>query len=309
MKKLMFSFLAVLYFGIGKSQSLPFSQIDKVASALSPSLCGKNMKQNVNFMHYRQGISISKPVYKNYFLTYDGGISINDFSHLGWGLDLFSGVAGESKFGDKGLGININYSRVIFDSESYKHSLSFGSGFKVVKRDISLDDLRWPSQIDTNGFNPNIQGEDITQIVYPDLSCGLSYIFEAGENKIIVGTTLDHTNTPNISITSSGKVDLTVRKSFFVLGNLNVTDHLAIKPQFFHLTENKFNWFIAGASLRISSQEKKHSYELGSGLRDKSLYFNAGFSIKNMYNLNISYCNGNQNKIDRSLDLNLGVSI
>ena len=85
--------------------------------------------------------------------------------------------------------------------------LVIGADAGISQRRIRENDLRWPSQIDANGFDPSKLGQDIldNDFIYPDISAGLLWFSVMNKyTNWYLGAAIHHLNQPNVSFFGDG---------------------------------------------------------------------------------------------------------
>lgn len=204
------AFIILLAMGISTyAQDIHFTQAQQVPMLINPAATGMfNGWERFTINHKSQWVNTGTK-----FFTTSIAADMNFFkpkrgnkAHMGFGVQLYNDVGGDSKFGTKQALFNI--SAIVPLAEM--HQLSAGLQFGLGQRTGDLTGLIFPNQFDGDVLDPTINSNEYNNLVsfmYPDVSAGLFYRF--GNHK--VGFTRDdatdfrfgvayfHVNTPELT--------------------------------------------------------------------------------------------------------------
>ncbi len=163
---------------------------------------------------------------------------------------------------------------MISNKNEIKQFLSFGLGFTLSQQKISNDDIRWPSQIDSTGFNPNLPGGSfIDDFIYPEIEIGLSYSLIKSSNEYLrVGVSIKDLNQPNISFLGSNSEPIPTTLIISAMGSTKVFDNLFWQPQVrFHKTLNRRN-ISFNSNFKLITDSKSNGVIFGVGYVNNKIF-------------------------------------
>lgn len=208
MKRLILGSVLMLT-GMVYAQDIHFTQAQQVPMLINPAATGMfNGWERVTVNHKNQWVNTGTK-----FFTSSIAADMNFFkpkrgnkAHMGFGIQLYNDIGGDSKFGTKQ--VLFNFSGIVPLGEM--HSLSGGLQFGIGQRTGNLSGLIFPNQFDGEVLDPTINsGEynNLVSFVYPEVSGGLFYRY--GTQKVgftrddvtdfRIGVAYFHANRPNLS--------------------------------------------------------------------------------------------------------------
>jgi len=285
MKKLLFiycGFVAANLF----AQDIHFTQAQQTPMLINPAATGLfNGWERITANHKNQWVNTGTK-----FFTTSIAADMNFFKpkrgvkpHLGFGLQLYNDIGGDSKFGTKQALFNL--SAIVPIAEM--HTLSAGLQFGLGQRTGDLTNLIFPNQFDGNVLDPDMNSmeyNNLVSFIYPDLSAG--FLYKYGNQKIgftrdnstefTVGAAYFHINSPEMNYRIGFKEQL---YSKFVIHASFLKDFegsaLGMEVYFNEFIQGPHNETLIGAFLR---------YRLSSGSKTTGLsrdaYFMAGLSLR-----------------------------
>jgi type IX secretion system PorP/SprF family membrane protein len=237
-------------------------------ASFTGNICGPRLQ--TNFKAFRK-VTIDYG-----YLSYDQPINLKNGDYIGVGGRI---MRRNTEIIDKNsVSILTSYNKQISNKNEIKQFLSFGFGFTFAQHKIDNDDIRWPSQIDSSGFNPELPGEEfIGDFFYPEIEIGLSYsLIESSNEFLRVGASIKDLNQPNISFLGSNTIVVPTTLIISAMGSTKALDNLFWQPQVrFHKTLNRRN---------ISFNS---NFKFITGGKSKGVIFGAGYSNNNIFNLNL----------------------
>lgn len=244
-KSLLFSLLSVLTCLL-HGQDYTITQYMQLPATLNPALTGNVCGIRLTSFYQNSSSKVlAQSVYQNFGMNIDAPIIMGNKTKLGLGYQFIRDVAGESKFGSANHFIAVSISKSL-QAGNTEHHLSMGASGGFSSRSLGGSDLRWPSQITPNGFNPNIPpGESgfETNIRYVDMNVGLGWdiILQRG-HKIATGIVAYHINQPNISFLGTS-TSLQTRLAAYISTELIVSNKWAFLPSAFYTKQDQFDTY------------------------------------------------------------------
>ena len=273
---------------------------------VNPSLTGSGCGPRASV--YYQQLSNDFFDFNNYYskgVNFDIPIVLKNNDKIGLGYKLMHDVAGESKFSNFGNYLSVAYHKSMNKNVERPQYLSLGVEAGIANSSLEGKNLRWPSQIGPNGFDPSLPGEDIDLSVrYFDINLGMAWTGYLSEKiKSTVGIAVNHINKPNRSLLGSSD-DLEQRFVSHIALDITINDKWSILPSAFYTHQYQFDYYILGANIghQFSNTTK---VQLGGGYaKNDQPFINATLNYK-MLNLGVAYGFENKAALDR-LEIVLG---
>ncbi|MBK7008965.1 MAG: PorP/SprF family type IX secretion system membrane protein [Saprospiraceae bacterium] len=275
--KLVFTLVAVV-FTLGLSaQDIHFSQFYMSPLNLNPAMTGVMNCKNRFIANYRNqwAGALQANAYNTYSISYDQKTPIGREDYFGIGGTLWSDVAGESRFGTTQGRISLSYSKKMSGYRQKASYLVIGADAGISQRRIRENDLRWPSQIDANGFDPSKLGQDIpdNDFIYPDISAGVLWFSVMNKyTNWYLGAAIHHLNQPNVSFFGDSKesVSLYNRVTVHGGGQFEMKPKISFLPFAVFMMQGPHREFNGGASFRFAlgpSRNSNQSWQIGAWYR------------------------------------------
>jgi len=205
--------LLLFYFGFAGSvifaQDIHFTQSQQTPMLINPAATGMfNGWERITANHKNQWVNSGTK-----FFTTSLAADMNFFkpkrgskAHMGFGIQLYNDIGGDSKFGTKQALFNL--SAIVPIAEM--HLLSAGLQFGLGQRTGDLTNLIFPNQFDGEVLDPTINSmeyNNLVSFIYPDVSAGFLYRF--GNHKVgftrdnatefVLGGAFFHVNSPEMN--------------------------------------------------------------------------------------------------------------
>ncbi len=264
------------------SQDIHFSQFYMSPLNLNPAMTGVLNCKNRFVANYRNqwaGV-LGSNAYNTYSVSYDQKNTIGREDYWGIGGTLWGDVAGEARYGLIQARVSGSYSKKMMGSRKSASYAVIGADLGISQRRISNEDLRWPSQISSRGFDPAAQGETFTNTskFYPDISIGALWFSVIDEfNYWYAGGAFHHVNRPNISFFANSAATLNARITAHAGGEFSVNNKISVMPFALFMNQGPHKQLNTGASLRFAMGDRRttdQSWEAGMyyrlGVQDKS---------------------------------------
>ncbi|MBI3136722.1 MAG: PorP/SprF family type IX secretion system membrane protein [Bacteroidetes bacterium] len=206
-KALVFSVLLTGFCAV--AQDIHFTQSQQTPMLINPAATGMfNGWERVTVNHKNQWVNSGTK-----FFTTSIAADMNFFkpkrgnkAHIGFGVQLYNDIGGDSKFGSKQA--LFNFSAIVPVAEM--HTLSAGLQFGIGQRTGDLTGLIFPNQFDGTALDPTMNSHEsnsLVSFIYPEVSAGLFYRYgnqkigftrdDATEFKL--GVAYFHANTPEMT--------------------------------------------------------------------------------------------------------------
>lgn len=228
MKKSILAVAMFTCFRVSFSQDIHFTQSQQTPMLINPAATGLfNGWERITVNHKNQWVNSGTR-----FFTTSLAADMNFFkpkrgntAHMGFGIQLYNDIGGDSKFGTKQA--LFNFSGIVPLAEM--HTLSAGLQFGIGQRTGDLTGLLFPNQFNGEELDPTLnaqEGNGLVSFIYPEISAGLLYRF--GTQKIgfsrddmtefKLGVAYFHANTPEmkyrIGFTEQMYAKLVIHTSF-----------------------------------------------------------------------------------------------
>lgn len=262
-----------LFIGLAVSmlaQDIHFSQFYMSPLNLNPAMTGVLNCKNRFVANYRNqwaGV-LGAGAYNTYSFSYDQKNAVGRDDYFGIGGTLWGDVAGETRYGVMQARVSGSYSKKMMGTRKSASYAVIGADLGVTQRKISQNDLRWPSQITRNGFDPTLPGEILQDYVryYPDLSLGLLWFSIIDDNNYwYAGGAMHHINRPNISFSGiNGSIN--ARITAHAGGEFMFAPKMALMPFALFMSQGPHKEFNGGASVRFllgNANVSDQSFETG----------------------------------------------
>ncbi len=210
--------------------------------------------------------------YNTFSASYDQKMPIGREDYFGIGGSVWGDVAGKSRFGTTQARLSLSYSKKMAGYRKKASYLVIGADAALTQRRISIEDLRWPSQINEQGVIPGEpSGEPVfdTDFLYPDIGIGLLWFSVMDEySNWYLGAALAHLNQPNVSF--QGNVSLYSKATIHGGAQLPIAPRMSVLPFAVFMKQGPHIEFNGGASVRFamgSTRRSKQSWQVGAWYR------------------------------------------
>lgn len=289
------------------AQDIHFTQFYMSPLNLNPAMTGVNNCKTRMIVNYRNqwASALGANAYNTYSVSYDQKMPIGREDYFGIGGSLWGDVAGESRFGTTQGRLSLSYSKKMAGYRKSASYLVIGADAALTQRRISTGDLRWPSQIDGNGFDPTKPTGEIDfdgDFIYPDIGAGLMWFSVLDERtNYYLGAALHHLNQPNVSFLGSNPVSLYSRATLHGGAQFPIAQRMSVLPFFVYMSQGPHKEFNGGASLRFAmgpSRTSNQSWQIGAwyrlgtkvegGLHSDAIILSTRFNY-DQFNIGFSY--------------------
>jgi len=257
------------------AQDIHFTQFYMSPLNLNPAMTGVNNCKNRVIVNYRNQWApvLAANAYNTWSASYDQKNPVGREDYFGFGASVWGDVAGESRFGTTQYRLSASYSKKMAGYRKKASYLVIGADGALTNRSISTEDLRWPSQITSSGFDKNLPGETIENqsFLYPDLSAGLLWFSVIDDyTNWYFGAAVHHLNRPNVSFfrgaSQQAKVSLYSRYTLHAGLQMPVQRRISLLPFGVFMAQGPHREFNGGANLRFAlgpSRTTNQSWEAG----------------------------------------------
>lgn len=240
------------------AQDIHFSQYYHSPLSLNPAMTANfNGMFRVAANHRNQWWQINTQGSVSPYLTYSGSFDMPLMTdrmrsdRFGVGLLLYSDKAGDGALTTQSAMASIAYHKAV---DRYgKHTFSLGMQGGVIQKRVFIYDLKFETQLDDFGFNPNIyHGEssfDGKPIIYPDFNAGVNWQSVPLDNfKYYVGFSVFHVAEPKETFLDDE--DNKLSRRFSVNGGMEIAmgDFATIAPSMLYMWQaNAQQWNVGTA--------------------------------------------------------------
>jgi len=303
-------FVLLTFCAIG--QDIHFTQFYMSPLNLNPAMTGvMNCKTRMVANYRNQWAAVlAANAYNTYSVSYDQKIPVGREDYFGVGGSLWGDVAGESRFGTTQGRVSLSYSKKMAGSRKKASYLVIGADGALSSRSISRADLRWPSQITANGFDPTLPFNEPnfqdTDFLYADIAAGILWFSVIDDNtNWYAGAAVHHLNRPNVSFLGEA-VNLYSKYTAHAGLQFELARKISLLPFGVFMTQGPHRSLNAGTNFRFSlgpGRTSNQSWEAGlwyrvgnkvpSGLHSDAVILSTRFNYENFgigfsYDANIS---------------------
>lgn len=271
-----FALLLLIICGAMKSnaQDIHFSQFYMSPLNLNPAMTGVMNCKNRFIANYRNqwAGALRANAYNTYSLSYDQKNTIGREDYFGIGGTLWSDVAGESRFGTTQGRLSLSYSKKMGGYRQKASYLVIGADAGITQRRINEQDLRWPSQITSEGTCETCPGETIpdNDFIYPDISAGILWFSVMNKyTNWYLGAAIHHLNQPDVSYFDN-TVSLYNRITLHGGGQFEMKPKISFLPFAVFMMQGPHREFNGGGSFRFAlgpSRTSNQSWQIGAWYR------------------------------------------
>ena len=282
-------FLLISIFTFGQQTiSSQFALIPTELNAgLTGSACGLRVithYQNLNFQ------SLKNTKFINYGASLDMPINLKNGDKLGLGYHFATDIAGESEYAYKSHTISVAYQKITSLVSGKPSFISLGMAAGLINNTLNAQGLRWPSQIDSGGYNPSIDpGEKSSgSILYPNVNVGLAFKgYITSTISVNSGISLNHINRPNISFLGSD-VPLKTRTTAYTMIDIPLNNKWSVKPSVYYTKQGGNDFYMLGTDLAYHF-DNINSLSFGGGYgKNDQTFININANI-NRFNIGLNY--------------------
>jgi type IX secretion system PorP/SprF family membrane protein len=311
MKKTLLTSIAVIAIGILSAQDIHFSQFTQSPLVINPSSAGffdGYYRATANYKN--QWASMGK-AFNTMAAAFDMplGIKRRKSAYFGVGALIFNDKAGDA--GMKKFSASLNASGIVPISPYLKMAAGLSAAFN--QQSINLSNLNFGNQYNGNGFDPNIQSNELIDQSYSffDVGAGISFGYNNARGgfarddifKINFGIAGYHLNRPQQSYFSGGTDRLYMR--LVAHGDARIDfpkTKFSIVPKALFMMQGPNMEILAGALCRYRLQNGTKvtgvtsesgislgcSYRYGDAIIPEAYFEFANFAAGLSYDLNIS---------------------
>jgi type IX secretion system PorP/SprF family membrane protein len=218
--------------------------------------------------------------YNTFSLSYDQKLPVGRYDNFGFGINLWTDVAGQLDFKTQTIKVTGGYARRVAGTRKKSHYIVAGAELGVSQRSFDYLKGQWGDQFDGENYNPGIMtAENFANIddkfLFGDIGLGVLWFSVLGKAKnFYIGGAYNHLNQPNLSFYLDDVVPYYTKAVLHAGGELPLGDQASVLPgavAFFQGPSMEIN---AGTSLR---------FFMGSGYDDQSFQLGAWFRVANHY--------------------------
>ena len=220
-------------------QYFVFSDYGNIPTIQNSAFVGNECSPRISL--YGQSIirnNILNPTYRTAGLNFDMPFKLKKDYVIGAGYRYYNDISGTT-LGLMGHALAVSLSKKI-NASNASHILSIGLEGSINQRTLNDNDLRWPSQITGNGFDPTLpSGEPAfdQDVLYGDVNLGASWTtILANKTKMMIGASFNHINKPNISFLNN-ETRLNILSNFHVKAETPITDKIKLLPSAYFITQ------------------------------------------------------------------------
>ncbi len=257
------------------AQDIHFTQFYMSPLNLNPAMTGVMNCKTRMIANYRNQWSavLSANAYNTYSVSYDQKIPVGREDYFGIGGSIWGDVAGESRFGTTQGRVSLSYSKKMAGYRKKASYLVIGADAGLANRGVKNNDLRWPTQITSDGFDPGIDpNENLIDLnfLYGDLSAGFLWfsIIDAYTNWYF-GAAIAHLNKPNVSFLGN-EANLYAKYTLHGGVQFELQKRISLLPFAVYMAQGPHRSFNGGANVRFAmgpSRTTNQSWELGAWYR------------------------------------------
>ena len=266
-----------------KAQDIHFSQFYMSPLTLNPALTGV-MNCNTRIVgNYRNQWSPVIPgnAYNTYSVSYDQKLPVGRYDNFGFGLNLWSDVAGQLDFQTVTAKLSGAYARRVAGTRTRSHYVVVGAEVGLSQRSVDFINAQWPSQVGSDFMHdPTIDpGEDFgnidDQFLFSDLGLGVLWFSVLGKkSSFYVGGAINHLNQANLSFYNDQIVPYYTKTVAHAGGEFPLNQKVSLLPGIVA--------FFQGPSMEINGGTSVR-FHMGNTGDDQSFQVGAWFRVANHF--------------------------
>lgn len=255
------------------TQDLHFSQYWNTPIDISPALTGV-AKEDIRVFGAYKNQWASVPVgYTTFSAAADTKWAPkgSQNGYFGFGLLLNNDEAGDSDWSLTDFSGLISYTQQLGKGVF----ASVGGRIGLGHRSFKLQNLTFDNQYNGEFFDPTIAPSESftnTGTTFFDSAIGLNLHLQKNDqrSKLDLGIGLHHLNTPSQNFYANSTIDIPIRKDFYAMGVLKLTQQFDILANGLFRFQDRFQEIVLGAALRIhlnTIKTKELAIDFGANLR------------------------------------------
>ena len=259
---LIFCFLSVL----GYSQNPLFLSIDQAYAGDHASTIGNGCGDRLS-TSYRHIFTNTQTEWKDFQINYDKPFQLKNGDQIGVGISLeySRNFIAEQKIGTAMM----SYRKRLPSSKGNTQFLSGGVGFQMTALAYNRD-IRWPSQIGPNGFDPTNGNYNV---LYPSVDLSLGYSLAASKDEFVhFAATIKGLNTPTVSLFLGDPREIDPLFLLNVSGSMIATSSILWQPQLQVLRNTFTTNYRFHSNFKIKFGDNNHQLITGVGYSNLELY-------------------------------------
>ena len=272
------------------------SQFESAPMIINPALAGLfEGSQRFNINTRSQWSSVTTP-YSTFAAAFDMPLVVRTSNRdmIGFGLNVFRDVAGDSKFGTTQLNYSVSYIKAVDNSNTNFISLGIQNG--IGQRSIDYAKLTFDNQFDGNMYDASIDSKEehgISNFNYIDFGFGANWRYQPITKTILnIGISVMHLNKPMQSFLDDQSVRLDRKVTLYSYGLVPIAHDIDLQPKILYEKQGAFSELLLGASFKYTQRSKKNEYLAMNGgltIRNKdAMIIQVGIDVLSMY-MGLSY--------------------
>lgn len=255
------------------AQDIHFSQFWNTPIDISPALAGVDKEDTRIYGAYKSQWQ-SVPVG---YTTFSGAMDTkwNPFNsrngYFGLGLLFNHDQAGDADWTLTDVSGLFSYTQQL----STGIFASIGGRIGMGHRSFKLQDLTFDNQFNGEFFDPGIAPSEKftdTQTSFLDTGIGFNLHLQKKDlrSKLDIGLGLHHLNTPSQNFYANSTIDIPVRKDFYAMGVLKLSQQFDLLANGLFRFQDNFQEIVLGAALRIhlnTTKTKELALDIGANVR------------------------------------------
>ena len=295
-----------------KGQENVFLLFNQLPIILNPAFTGSGCGVRTNVYYQNLSHNTSHSTFaNNQGLTLDLPLKFNNNDKVGLGYKMGYDVSGSSNFTNFSNHLLLAYHKSLSNSQDRPSYIALGLEGGIVSNSLKGKDLRWPSQIGPNGFDPNLPPNEMIDfsIKYFDLNLGLSWSGYLHQKvKSTIGIAIIHINTPIVSFLGSKENTLKQRIVTHFTSDITLNKKWFIIPAVYYTNQGSVYYYMFSSN--IGHKFSNHtSVSLGGGYAKNSQPFVNVLINYEKINIGVAYGFENRaglNKLEVILGYSLG---
>lgn len=265
------------------AQDIHFSQFYQSPLTLNPALTGVMNCNTRVIANYRNQWAPVIPgnAYNTFSLSYDQKLPAGRYDNFGFGINLWTDVAGQLDFKTQTVKVSGAYSRRVAGTRKKSHYIVAGGEVGVSQRSFDYLKAQWGDQVNADyEYDPTIPTAENPdniddRFLFGDVGLGVLWFSVLGKAKnFYIGGAYNHLNQPNLSNYIDGVVPYYTKAVLHAGGEIPAGDQMSILPGAVA--------FFQGPSMEINFGTSARFF-MGSGYDDQSFQLGAWFRVANHF--------------------------
>ena len=260
---------SILISSLASGQSFTFLSPDQAYSSDHASTVGNACGDRIS-INYRNAFGGAFSNWTGLEVNYDRPFQLKNGDQIGVGLSFNRSNQFVSNH-NHGKTM-VSYRKSLKTKEGQTEQIVAGIAYQVNQIAYN-EDLRWPSQIGPNGFDPTISPTEQLDFLYSTVDVSLGYSLVVSKNQFAhFAATIKSINRPEVSFFSAMPSYVEPSLFFAAYGSTALTDRIYLQPQLQIIRQQDFTHYRVASNFKIEIGQKKNGIIAGVGYNQQKFF-------------------------------------